>query len=57
MNKDITWCASPDCKVRCERHIFNCKQEVGEMVSIADFSGVCRDYIRRIVEEIDGEKG
>lgn len=53
---DITYCGNADCKNRrCERHPsmlaevrrrFPCA-----MVSVADFSGSCIDYIREIVEE------
>lgn len=49
---DITWCASPDCVIKCERHITRCNAEPNELVSIADFSGVCRMYIGHIVESI-----
>lgn len=41
---DLTWCCSPDCPVKCERHITNYPvKDTSELVSIADFSGVCRD--------------
>ena len=50
--KDITWCASPDCVIKCERHITRCKVEPHELVSIADFSGVCREYIRKVLDEV-----
>ena len=54
---DLTWCCSPDCPERCERHIMNYPvKDTSELVSIADFTGVCRARIARIVEEVrDGE--
>lgn len=40
---DLTWCCSPDCPVKCERHITNYPvKDVSELVSIADFTGMCR---------------
>ena len=58
MNKDITWCTSPDCKEKCKYHISNYVSKnpspvrKKEMVSIADFSGVCREYIRQVLDEV-----
>ena len=51
MYKDITWCESPDCTIKCERHITRCDAKPWELVSVADFSGVCRTYIGKIVGE------
>ena len=46
---DLTWCCSPDCPEKCERHIMNYPvKDTSELVSIADFTGVCR---ARIAEE------
>lgn len=55
---DVTYCAATDCKDRtCERHprvleaLRGSATMAGRPVSMADFSGTCRDYIRRLVEE------
>ena len=52
MNKDITWCASADCKNKCERHITKCDAKPHEYVTVSDLSGVCREYIRQVLEEV-----
>lgn len=49
--KDITWCVSSDCPDMCERHVLNCREK--GMVSLADFSGVCRRYIGCVLEEVE----
>lgn len=51
--RDITWCVSKDCKNKCERHTKNCSVESDIMVSIADFSRICRNYIGQIIDEIN----
>ena len=44
--RDVTFCASPDCPSKeCKLKVENNKFEPGEIISIADFSGVCRFYI------------
>lgn len=55
---DITYCTATDCQNKdCERHskVLEALKEsaimVGATVSVADFSGTCRDYIRQLVEE------
>lgn len=57
---DITYCTNTDCQnTDCGRHpkVFVSLKDrfamEGRTVSVADFSGVCRDYIRRLVEEED----
>lgn len=51
---DLTWCCSPDCPVKCEQHITNYPiKDVSELVSIADFSGVCREYIGRVLAQVE----
>lgn len=55
MNKDITWCASPDCVIKCDRHITRCEAKQGEYVSVADMSEVCRTYIGQVVDEVKGD--
>lgn len=53
--KDLTWCISSSCTSICERHISNYDAEPGEMVSISDFSGICRNYIQQVIEEVEDE--
>lgn len=55
---DITYCINTDCRnTDCERHpivLESLKDRFamsGRTVSVADFSSVCRDYIRNLVEE------
>lgn len=44
--KDITFCSSTDCPSKeCKIKILNNTFEVGDLISIADFSGTCRFYI------------
>ena len=54
---DVTWCVSKDCPSEdCRIHIRQCKVQPGELVSMADFSDVCRDYIGWVLAKIeDGE--
>lgn len=53
---DVTWCTSFDCPSKdCKIHIRNCMANPGELVSMADFSGVCRYYVGWVLSEI--EKG
>jgi hypothetical protein len=49
---DITYCSCIVCvNKECERHLSNLlKLEKTQVVSIADFSGVCRDYIGQLVD-------
>lgn len=55
---DITYCSNTDCNAAetCERHPDRLAQlrnsgviNQGDMVSIADFSGTCGEYIKQIV--------
>lgn len=55
---DITYCSNSACGKRdCERHLATLKKLkkkgvfTGATVSIADFSGACRDYIFGLLEE------
>lgn len=53
---DVTYCVNADCKNRrCDRHLSVLKKVQrrfpGAMVSVADFSGTCREYIRQLVDE------
>lgn len=46
MNRDITFCSSTDCpSAECKIKLSNNKFEPHTIISIADFSGVCRFYI------------
>ena len=53
IERDITWCNSPDCADKCDRHISKCKAQVGDLISIADFSTVCPDYMRVVLNIFD----
>lgn len=48
--KDITYCTSTDCPPKeCKIKVLNNKFQPGEIISMADFSGVCRFYIGWLV--------
>lgn len=49
---DITWCISSDCACKCERHISKCQARPGELVSVSDFSKICRKYIHQVLEGV-----
>ena len=57
---DITWCVSPDCPSKdCKIHIRNLPKPKGDeklIVSMADFSGVCRYYIGWVLSEVEHER-
>ena len=55
--KDITYCASTDCpSTECRIRIKNTHFPPGTVISMADFSGVCRFYIGWVLSKIeDGE--
>ena len=55
--KDVTYCVSSDCpSTECKLKLTNNTFEPGEIISMADFSGTCRFYIRWLLEKIeDGE--
>ena len=54
--KDITYCTSTDCpSEECKIKVLNNKFQPGELISMADFSGVCRFYIGWLVSEIESE--
>ena len=55
--KDITYCASKDCPSKeCRIKIGNNHFEPYEIISMADFSGVCRYYIGWLVDKITVEE-
>ena len=52
--KDITYCSSLDCpSEECKIKVTNNKFQPGDIISMADFSGVCRFYIGWLVAEIE----
>lgn len=55
---DMTFCVNTDCNhEECKRHRSHLEGiPAGTIVSIADFGGVCREYICDIVEEIEDER-
>lgn len=54
--RDITFCTSADCPSKdCKIKVTNNKFKPGEIVSMADFSGVCRYYIGWLIDKIEGE--
>lgn len=43
--RDVTFCSSTDCPSKeCRLKVLNNKFEPGEIISMADFSNVCRFY-------------
>ena len=55
--KDITYCASADCpSTECKIRVKSQKFPPGTIISMADFSGVCRFYIGCILDQITEEK-
>lgn len=56
---DITYCVNSDCPFKdCERHlskIAEAQKEGKSYVSVANYDGVCREYIGYLVER-GGEK-
>ena len=54
---DITYCSCVEClNTECERHAINLRKlDKTQFVSIANFGGVCREYIHQVL--IDVERG
>lgn len=51
---DITYCSNVNCPFEdCERHLRRLPDDAysKQMVSIANFAGTCRDYIRHLVDQ------
>lgn len=47
----ITYCSNSRCPFTdCEKHLNKISHQVGSVVGLADFSGVCRDYIGYLVD-------
>lgn len=56
--KDITFCSSTDCPSKdCRIKLLNNKFDPGEIISMADYSGVCRYYIGWLVAELGEAEG
>lgn len=54
--KDITYCSSTDCpSTECKIKVLNNKFNAGEIISMADFSGVCRFYVGYVLDLIEQE--
>ena len=57
MTKDITYCAAQECpSTECKIKVTNNHFEAGDIISMADFSGVCRFYIGWILSKMEGEE-
>ena len=54
---DITYCSCLEClNKECERHpmgIIKAAQSGVTLVSVANFSGTCRDYIHQVLIEVE----
>ena len=50
---DMTYCISKDCETKCYRHLSNYNFPAGTIISISDFSGICRAYIQEVLEEVE----
>lgn len=51
--RDITYCMNSDCPFKkCERHNVHLKKisDRRQMVSVADFGGTCKKYLRYLLE-------
>lgn len=56
--KDITYCTSTDCPSKdCKVKLLNNKFAPGTILSIADFSKVCRYYIGWLVDKVEVDNG
>ena len=55
MIRDITYCSNDDCPFTdCMRHMDQLKDEKEDVIiSIANFGGVCRQYINHLVGQCD----
>ena len=53
MNRDVTFCSSPDCpSTECRLKLSNYNFKPHTIISVADFSGVCRFYIGCVLADI-----
>lgn len=56
MTKDITYCAAIDCPSKeCKIKVTNNHFSSNDLISVADFSGVCRFYIGWVLSEVENE--
>lgn len=57
---DITYCTYSGCPLKkCERHpskISKAAMSGKGYVSVADFSGTCREYLSWLLDEVEKEK-
>ena len=52
--KDITYCCADECPSKeCRIKITNNHFDAGDIISMADFSGVCRFYIGWVLNKIE----
>jgi len=52
--KDITYCCANECPSKeCQIKVTNNHFEAGDIISMADFAGVCRFYISLVVSKMD----
>ncbi len=52
--RDITFCSAKECpSTECHIKVTNNKFEPHEIISIADYSGVCRFYIGWVLTKIE----
>ena len=50
---DMTYCVRADClDTECERHPTKISNETGQFISIADFGGVCREYLYQVLVSV-----
>lgn len=54
--RDITYCTAQECpSTECKIKITNNHFTSDELVSVADFAGVCRFYIGWILSEVEND--
>lgn len=55
---DVTYCDNAGCPFKdCEIHLVHTKKfPVGTMISVANYSGTCRQYIGWLVDEVSKEE-
>lgn len=54
---DMTYCISDSCTVAdaCQRHISKCNVKAGTLISMADFTKLCKEYgyTEAVKKEVD----
>lgn len=54
--KDITYCSNIDCPSKdCERKPKHNEFKEGDVISVADFGGVCQYYIGWLLAKVEKE--